>query len=551
MPTKPLGQFSLLSRPTSSTTPNIRSLLAAIIRKKSNYTMPSEQSQSQSQLQTRPTFGGHRSTTNSGSDSPYGSPHGTGKHKSHGPGHKHVVGGGRGAHTRIPSSKGLHKLAGSKVHIATENSHTDLKKLAHNSSATSLKKNSSHVSLKRNRSTADIPKRQKSSHGSEKRPASVHFEIGDQNDDSVEWEEASSASPALSRAVSSGKVSANSSEPQSPSRSPPRSQTSVANGPGERPAARHSSADAKAITERLLQRTPSYNTTKMSLATATPDTHHAPDSPEKSLGFTVNGTPKTGSSNEVVSRFVGGSGTPSENSPFLQSRRSEKQHIEEVKRVHSMGNLTRPDSDGDDDEESALAPRSRKSSTTNPYVPPQQSRTQQKLWLQRASSNMEPQQIGPGLPITGLHAGMSGMSGIQGTSLVGAGYDGRDPRIKLQLERTGLEYLVVRRFQDPVGKSLKRLAQLPGAEKNRRIPPQSSKSTDGVNAGRYGLSQSLKENRAKGQTPPAHGSGSSYEGQAGSQDDAGMGGRANDDDGAGAILRSMWEKSFDLSASAD
>lgn len=512
--------------------------------------MPSEQlhlqSQSQSQSQTRPALATQRTTTNSGSDSPYGSPHGK-ANRVHS--HKHVVGAGRGIHARVPSSKGLHKATGSKTHIATEDSHTDLKKLSRNSSATSLKKNSSHVSLKRNRSTADIPKRPKSSQGQDKRPTSVHFEIGDQDQDQDEaWEEASnSASPALSRAVSSGKASANTSEPQSPARSPPRVQKTAVIPSEERNVARGPTADAKAITERLLQRTPSYNTTKMSLATATPDTstHHGPESPEKSQSSVPNGTPKIGSNAEVVSRFVGGSGTPSENSPFLPNRRTDttpRQGNDEVKRAQSMGNLTGADSDREDEEESALAPRSRKSSTSH-YVPPQTSRTQQKLWLQRASSNMEPQQMAPGL--TSLHSG---------SSLVGAGIDGRDPRIKLQLEKTGLEYLVVRRYQDPVGKALKRLSQLPGAEKNRRIPPQSAKKGESGSAGRHGhgLSQSLNQNRMKDQTPPANGgAGSSYGDQSGNSDDASMSGRADGDDGVGAILRSMWEKSFELSASAD
>jgi hypothetical protein len=507
--------------------------------------MPSEQLNSQSQ--TRPGLSTHRSTTNSGSDSPYGSPHG--KPKVHT--HKHVVGGGRGVHARVPSSKGLHKLTSSKVHMATEDSNNDMKKLARNSSATSLKKNASHVSLKRNRSTADIPRRPKSSHGQGKRPNSVHFEIGDQDQDQDQdegWEEASqSASPALSRAVSSGKASANTSEAHSPAHSPSKAQMPAALASEERHATRNPSADAKALTERLLQRTPSQHTTKMSLATATPDTtaHHIPDSPAKSQSSLPNGTPKIGSNAEVVSRFVGGSGTPSEHSSFLQNRRSDTQpraSNDEVKRAQSMGNLTRgAESDRDDGEERALAPRSRKSSTTNAYVPPQQSRTQQKLWLQRASSNIEPQQMAPGL--TSLHPG---------SSLVGAGYDGRDPRIKLQLERTGLEYLVVRRYQDPVGKALKRLSQLPGAEKNRRIPPQSQKKADGSNLARHGLSQSMKDNRMKEQTALANGgAGSSFGDQPGSQDDTGMGERGEGDDGLGAILRSMWEKSFELSASSD
>jgi len=536
--------------------------------------MPSEHLPSQSQ-QGRPAHGTQRSTSSIHStDSPSTSPpqH---NHKKQ----KHVVGTGR-THARIPSNRSFSKLT--KAH--GNDSQTDLKKLPRNSSASSLKKNNSHTNLKRNRSSADVPKRPKSSHGPDKRPASVHFEIGDQDQDDEdgeeEWEEASSASPALSRSAtrsaassnpSSAKPSANNSQPQSPPQSPTPSEQH-SNGRSEQQSARHTPADAKVITERLLQRSNSQHTTttKMSLATATP-AGHSPDSLEKSQtstlnGTTFNGTPKTGSSNdEVVSRFVGGSGTPSEASPFLQNRKpstsntndSPQKKNEEVKRAQSMGNLARHNSSADDDSESALLPRSRKSSQSHAYVPPQQSRTQQKLWLQRASSNIEPQQMAPGLAINGVHSGLG--AGV-GTSLVGAGYDGRDPRIKQQLERTGLEYLVVRRHQDPVGQALKRLSVLPGVERNRRIPPSSSQAnkkgdTGGGSGsvGRYGLSQSLKEGKPNrnGKDKVVSGARSSYEGRAGSQDDRELSGRGSDDEGVGAILRSLWEKNFDLSASAD
>lgn len=541
--------------------------------------MPSEHLPSQSQ--GRPAHGTQRSTSSihSQTDSPSTTPpqH---SHKKQ----KHVVGAGR-THARIPSNRSLVKLT--KAHGI--DSHTDLKKLPRNSSATSLKKNNSHTNLKRNRSSADVPKRPKSSHGPDKRPASVHFEIGDQDqdqeDEEEEWEEASSASPALSRSAtrsagssnhSSAKPSANNSQPQSPPQSPTITSTEkLSNGGSEKQSARHHNADAKIITERLLQRSHSQNTTttKMSLATATPTAAgHSPplNSLEKSqisngTTSTFNGTPKTGSSNaEVVSRFVGGSGTPSEASPFLQNRKpsistnndSPQKKNEEVKRAQSMGNLARHNSSADDDSESALLPRSRKSSQSHAYVPPQQSRTQQKLWLQRASSNIEPQQMAPGLAINGVHAGLGAGAG---TSLVGAGYDGRDPRIKIQLERTGLEYLVVRRHQDPVGQALKRLNSLPGVERNRRIPPSSSQSSKkgdsgegSGSVGRYGLSQSLKDGeRRKGKDKVASGARNSYEGPDGSQDERGMSGRVGDDEGVGAILRSLWEKNFDLSASAD
>lgn len=514
---------------------------------KKTSSMPSENAPSQ-----RPSLGGQRSTSSvhSATDSPSTSPAQQGKQK----GPKHVV--GARVHARVPSNKGLHKLT--KAH-GSEGSHTDLKKLGRNSSSTtSLKKNSSHVSLKRNRSSADVSKRPRSSHEQTKRPASVHFEIGDQEPEDG-WE-STSASPALSRSASrsasnqsSAKPSANNSQPQSPIQPPSKTKAPVIDGPDERSAHK---ADGKVITERLLQRTPSHNTTKMSLATATP-TGQPSDSVNKSQGHgTLNSTPKIGSKDELVSRFVGGSGTP--NSPFLNDNRvehhkkgeSRESKHEEVKRARSMGNLTQQESSmNEDEEESALAPRSRKSSTSHAYIPPQQSRTQQKLWLQRASSNIEPQQITPGAAINGL-TGIHG--GLSGSPLIGAGYDGRDPRIKIQLERTGLEYLVVRRHQDPVGKALKRLEKLPGMESNRRIPPNSAKKS-GVGAGAYGLSQSLKESRkiGKDHTAVASGARSSYEGQSGSQDDTGMNNRANEDDGVGALLRSIWEKSFDLSASAD
>ncbi|TVY68724.1 hypothetical protein LSUE1_G008381 [Lachnellula suecica] len=497
--------------------------------------MPSEHAQS------RPSLGGHRSSNSIHStESPAASPpqHGTGKKQ------KHVVHGGARMHTRVPSNKSLHKLA--KVEGAL--SHADLKKLT---------KNTSSTKLKRNRSSVDVPRRPKSSgsgEGAPRRPTSVHFEIGDQEEGEVEdaWEEASSsASPALSRAPSrsgqsSAKPSANNSRPQSPLPQSPLSKsqsqnytnTHSTNGGG---AARSSqTADAKVITERLLNRTPSATTatTKMSLATAT-SSEHTPESLEKSQSgpSTQNSTPKT-PGGEITSRFIGTSSTPSENSPLPQ-RLPIPDAKDDIKRAQSMGNLT--SHEPDEDSESALKPRSRKSSTTHqqhPYNPPQQSRTQQKLWLQRASSNIEPAQLSTGVAINGM-----GMSGASTATLVGAGYDGRDPRIKQQLERTGLEYLVVRRHQDPVGLALKRLSQLPGAEKYRRIP---RKGTNGSSS--YGLSQSLRSKTT------INGGRSSFEeveqgvgvGSQGSVDD-----RGSEDDGVNAVLRSMWERPYDLSTSQD
>jgi hypothetical protein len=452
-------------------------------------------------------------------------------------GHKHVVSTGR-LHSRVSSSKAVPKLA--KPH-ANEGSYTDMKRLTKNSSsATNLKKNSSHANLRRNRSSADVPKRVRDEQL--KRPVSVHFEIGDQDQEDG-WEETSStASPTLARSVSrsavssnpsSAKPSANNSQAQSPVH--PHPPVLPADGGGPRPNSRPST-EGRIITERLLQRTPSQHTTKMSLATATQTSaSYLPEDVSKGQDSPASGTPKVGSK-EVVSRFVAGSGTPSDGSPFLHHRKPEPEDAgDDVKRVRSMGNLGRPASTHEDDDESALVRRSRHPSQTNAYIPPQQSRTQQKLWLQRASSNIEPQQMAPGA--------MNGLAGLHGSrgapSLVDADAGGRDPRTRLQLERTGLEYLVVRRHQDPVGAALTRLQRLPGMERFRRIP--GARRPD--DAARFGLSQSLREGRARPADKAVDGARSSFDAQPDGPDTT--------EDGTTALLRSIWEKSFDLSASAE
>ena len=197
-----------------------------------------------------------------------------------------------------------------------------------------------------------------------------------------------------------------------------------------------------------------------------------------------------------------------------------------------MGNLTRAPEEGD----RVLGGHSRKGSASHGYIPPQQSRTQQKLWLQRASSNIEPQQLqmAPSAALNGLglHGGSVFPLTSSTSSLVG---DSRDPRIRLQLERTGLEYLVVRRHQDPVGKALKRLEQLPGTA-GKRIPAGSPRKKGDSGSG---LSHSLKERRG------GKSARSSFDGEESARE------RTAEEEGAGAILRALWEKSFDLSASAD
>jgi len=544
----------------------------------------------------------HRRSSNqeTSSDSPSNTPPST-SHKVKGV-KPHVV--GARLHARVPShGKALYKLP--KAHLAENHATAKAQrrpispaispdnllmrrtgsepKLSRNGSTTSLKKNSSQVSLthKRNRSHVEV-KRPKSA-GALKRSSSqpgvnnnkglnkttVHFDLGNDGQDDG-WTEASgSASPELSRGGSVGghssgrssgnkPASANNSQPHSPTASKTREWTPNRQNDSQ------STLDAHQITSRLLQRTPSLNAPpKMSSISVTATARAESPEPFGRSSSTLNGTPRNARKDELSSRFVNASGTPGSTSPFLPQTSSDPKpdpaDLDPTRRAKSMGNLNSRTT-SDDSDERPLAPRSRKSSSgTHAYIPPQQSRTQQKLWLQRASSNIEPQQMAPGAAINGLGLGI-GMPGIRpGAPLVGAGDDGRDPRIRLQLERTGLEYLVVRRYQDPVGRALKRLDKLPGANKHRRIPSQrhldrSGAAAESTSQRSLGLSQSLRETRRGNRdgarengAVSASGARSSYEpvvahGSVESERSA------ETEDGVSAILRSMWQKSLDLSA---
>ncbi|KAJ2986114.1 hypothetical protein NUW58_g5183 [Xylaria curta] len=189
--------------------------------------------------------------------------------------------------------------------------------------------------------------------------------------------------------------------------------------------------------------------------------------------------------------------------------------------------------------------------------PGSQSRTQQKLNLQRASSSMEPTQAGPGVGVVGA------------SLLVGnTDYEHRDPRIGRLLERTGMEYLVVRRYQNPIARSLARLSHLPGAHKNQRIPKQNGTNgamhgkhaSDLDRAGRLGLSQSLTQMAQSRPATPRRstsirttGARSSYNAEDERLHDRTSGSSCIDrnDEGLATLLRNLWDKSTDLSASQE
>ncbi|RYO74315.1 hypothetical protein DL766_002208 [Monosporascus sp. MC13-8B] len=475
------------------------------------------------------------------------------------------------------------------------------------SSAATLKKNSSHTNIgfagKRNRSHVEIAKRPKPSAANLKRSSShkevnklkgaksqVHFDLG--NDDELEpdlegvqddeWVDASnSASPYLSRrgsVVSTGQSSTTREDPDDDN----DSSDAVASSPSKphTPANDHSDdqeeEDRSAppidretiqhkeyITSRLLKRTPSSSAPpKMTAETAS--VRPKPSLPEsRGDASSAYGTPKTSAlvgsgGDELTSRFVSGSGPSAESGSFCTPTRSPTHRTGSMPRPRSLANLEREhrDSISDDEGDSALAPRTRRPAYKP--QPAEKSRTQQKLNLQRASSSIEPAQPGGG-------AGVGGVSPLVG----GSSYDNRDPRVGKLLERTGMEYLVVRRYQNPIARSISRLSRMPVSQKHRRIPKQNgangpthgNRLTDPSGPGHYNLSQSLGDAAKSRPTTPRRaasvrisGVGSSFDAQDERPQDRLSGSSYTEgyDDGVAALLRNLWDKNMmDLSTSQD
>jgi hypothetical protein len=148
---------------------------------------------------------------------------------------------------------------------------------------------------------------------------------------------------------------------------------------------------------------------------------------------------------EIVSKFVTGSSTSNE-SPPVGSGSSE---------------LTEPGQFRSSNVQPSSSSEKQLNGLSLNHAQPQiPSRTQQKLWLQRASSNIEPQQI-PASALNGipsLRSASSGLSSGLGIGGAGSGYgSGRDPRLQREIDRTAREYLITCRYrrskQDPSDKN--------------------------------------------------------------------------------------------------
>lgn len=443
---------------------------------------------------------------------------------------------------------------------------------------------SSQSSIKRNKSHSEIHKRTKSSDKLKRlsggnRPKSssksqVHFDLGnetqdDAQDDEDEWIDASgSNSPHLSR---KGSIA---STPQSSLRPVDNSRPITPNTPAQplSPAQsdmltpeRERVHQKEYLTTRLLRRTPSHGappqmTTETALVNPpnfSPDMSGRDSAP--SLPATLVGSNGMG----VTSRFVdtpASAGNASDGSFYHRLPAHDEDPIEEIaRRPKSMANLSRSHEATEaaclDKDDSALVPKIARRIVGKPA---ETSRIQQKLNLQRASSAIEP---GHSMPRNTGNRGTSPLIGVKGPGFDGA--NSRDPRMGKLLERTGMEYLVVRRYQNPIARSLTRIGAVPDIDKPRRIPRINTGSTNSKRSLDLHIRHQRNINMPDSRRPVTprttatsirtNGAGSSFE------DDSRLEERLSgsslvgmdEDDETTALLRNLWEKSTDLNASAN
>ncbi|KAJ6781813.1 hypothetical protein PWT90_06445 [Aphanocladium album] len=499
---------------------------------------------------------------------------------------QHHVGGR--LHARVPSAKVLHTKShqhgqaaprltrrttspGDRESNRRPNNHRRVHseaKLSRDGSSTNLPKSASQSSLKRNRSSIEVSKRNRSSDKLHRNSSStavnkhkstksqVTFDIG-MDDPEDEWVDASgSNSPHMSRKgslISSGQsslqrnpVSNVNSRPQTPNDS---AQPSTNTSPSEQERVRHK----EYLTSRVLKRTTSQGaTTQMATQIAQASLpRHSPESdgPNGSLST-------SGNQDGLTSRFVEtpGSGIVSEGS-FYNPSGSSRQLPTISPRVHSSSSLSQNGTKHliSDIDNSALVP---KAAGHNTAPRAETSRTQQKLNLQRQSSALEPGQA------VGAVGGVAGpLIGI-----TGGGYDGassRDPRVNRLMERTGMEYLVVRRCQNPIARSLNRVGRLPDLERSKRIPRPGTPLANGKRTtpeapARHTRNVSMPDPRQTATsrrvaTIRSSGAGSSFEGDDAARLSERMSGSSatEETDDTATLLRNLWEKSMELSASTD
>jgi hypothetical protein len=364
--------------------------------------------------------------------------------------------------------------------------------------------------LKSSRSEIAPPKKSlahpRSRQASPEAHPSVHFDVGGDDAEGGDdgWtEESASQSPTTTRSntrsnsvildaqhkLAERNMENNRGEPTQASagRAPPsqatttlpdRTRTAAAKNGG---ASHHSRPpDADMITSRLLQRSASHTvppqTTSIAASVGTSDRN--PTLLSHSAGSTLVDTP----GKDLVSRFMdgdGSAGTPHDGGymPVRKSLKPEGGELDQSKRNKSMPNVTGADTPN--------RTPSRSGATTPTNLPP--SRTQQKLMLQRASSNIEPQKLVPvTLPRTG------GPTFLQSGIHYNANGEGRlDPRLQQQFNHVAVEYKVVRRYRNPLADAVLRIQQMPGMSRKTRI--SKTASSNGSAHGTSSMSTSFND----------------------------------------------------------
>lgn len=235
--------------------------------------------------------------------------------------------------------------------------------------------------------------------------------------------------------------------------------------------------DAEAIARRLLERNSSLNAAPPRVSSISALANASPADPKTLSAITPSAvTPSaTGVSNTpVVSRFISNDGinskdgTPAENPVFLK-RSNHARTVSQAQTQREQSDLYRNQSTPNfASQKPPPTPSGSGAVTPDPAL--NNSRTQQKLWLQRGLSNIEAssQPHLPGLLPTGRAQAM------------------RTPHAGKQFEFVDKEWAVVRRFQNPLESGLERLRRMNGGS----LPGASKKPAstyNGVNG--HGVSQ--------------------------------------------------------------
>jgi hypothetical protein len=428
--------------------------------------------------------------------------------------------------------------------------------------------------LKSAKSDAAPPKKSLAQPTSPQAHAAVHFDVGSDEDDEEGgddgWtEESASQSPTTTRSntrsnsvvldgqhkLAERNMESNRGDPSQVGavRQPPAQATQTQTLPDrtrQAPATNGSSShhsrppDADMITSRLLQRSASHTVPPLTTAVAatvgaSADRHTLLS---HSAGSTLVDTP----GKDLVSRFMdgdGSSGTPHDGA-YMSSRKSAKPEggdLDRSKRNKSMPNVNGADTPN--------RTPSRSGATTPTNLPP--SRTQQKLMLQRASSNIEPHKL---IPVTLPRTG--GPTFLQSGIHYNANGEGRlDPRLQQQFNHVEVEYNVVRRYRNPLADSIVRIQQIPGISRKTRIPGlgRANGSTTPSTHGASSLSTSFNDagvetDGASSRRSARHSFNSAHERPRSRRDDGDGEGRQSFDSESGRsgneaedICRRLWE----------